>query len=122
MMPVNLYQSDVHLMPDAELETLSAELREAYCTNDEDGYDWWCDDAAENRYDAMRAEIRRRWELANRRGLRPLTPSILAKSVLETLQNGFKFNRHISNELDAEFTGKKIGQTMTVRKPYRFGV
>jgi hypothetical protein len=118
---MNLYQQDVRTLTDEELKVLSAELQEAYyCTSyDEDYGDCsdWSDDDAETRYGEMQAEIHRRY-------FESLTPEQQAKargaSVLEMLKTNLVFAGRVNQAFDAEFSGKKIGDTFTIRKPTRY--
>jgi hypothetical protein len=130
MQAVNLYQSSVRSLSDAELETLSAELAAEYqesytlpceCCSDTE----WTDEAAEARYSAMRAEIRRRWEVANpeaaarwRKDLQVFVPQ-MGRILLENLRASAVMARNMNREMDGEFASKahKVGDTITVRRP-----
>ena len=110
---VNLYQSDVRSLSDAELEMLSGELQEEYCRGSEEEY--WLDDAAEARYYEMHREQHRRFVLAHP-DWKPLIPSEWTKAFFESM----RFNLEMLNEtFNAEFTEGKIGGVITVRQPVR---
>ncbi len=125
---INAYQSDVQFLSDQELSDLSEELYDC-CTetvSTEDGWDSdtaWVDDASQNRYREMCAEIERRWEIQNpeeaqrKRDLRDQFNKFYGPMMLETLKGTFE----ISRNLDREFAqGKKIGDTFIVKRPCRF--
>jgi hypothetical protein len=114
----NLYQSDVRSLSDDELEALSEELAEEYrCSGYEE--DYWTDDAAETRYWQLHTEARRRWEISNPE-LAAISRAFIApmvKSILESIEAGLLVAKAMSPKFRGEF---KIGDTVTVRKPYRF--
>jgi hypothetical protein len=119
------YPSDVKLLSDEELDTLSAELAEAYLSSNDDGDAYWSCDDAENRYAEMQAEIsRRRWDR--------LTPEeqaaekerfkAIMASTLETLNDHFQFSANINRDFDSIFSKHgKIGDTIKVKMPTRYG-
>ena len=114
---VNLYQSDVRALSDAELETLSAELEEAYQrSGEEEGY--WLDDDAETRYWEMHAEMHRRYCLEHPEWKPPPLSEVTALC-LRVLGENLVLAREVSRQYDAEFGGK-VGDMVTIQKPYRF--
>lgn len=118
------YPTPVTELSDEELETLSAELEEAYQSSDEDGFGYWSDDDAEQRYDAMKAETWRRFLLANPDYVAPPTSEllkVLTRNALECLQR----NIQSSSRIEAAFVVsgvRKIGDTINVRRPVGFRV
>ena len=116
-MEINPYPSDVCALSDEELKILSAELQEAYEVNGEDDWDYWTDDAAENRYHEMLQEIYRRFMLANP-DWRPPTPNEFSLTVLATLKDSLCFARRVNEAFERECPGK-IGDAIEVRRPTR---
>lgn len=128
---VNLYQSSVRKMSDAELQTLSAELEEEYRQYDRDE-DYWADDAAEARHSEMRREIwRRDWAAKHPddpEGLtyrRPELPHLTAMA-LEFMRRDcrcFQFFATPGVVVGAAAESeRKIGATITVRMPVKYRV
>lgn len=123
-MTVDLYQSDVRALSDADLEKLSGELYEEYvesftlpcecCTDSE-----WTNEAAEARYDAMRAEIRRRWDLANPEAAARfgIMQQWMGAVMLDILKHSFYVSRSFN---DGQGRGLSIGEDVQVRTPVRF--
>ena len=120
------YSQDVRTLTDEELKTLSEEMNEAFVRPNDDGDADWIDSEAEDRYWEMCSEIeRRRWEA--------LTPEQqeaevrargeFTRAALEVLANNLKLNLLNLPTLDAGFGARvpKIGATITVREPPRWG-
>ena len=113
---VNLYQSDVRALSDAELETLSAEMEEAYQrSGEEEGY--WLDDDAETRYWEMHAEMNRRYCLEHPEWKPPPLSEVTALC-LRVLGENFVLAREVRQRFDAEFSGK-VGDTYRVARHFR---
>ncbi len=125
MLTTPAYTQDVATFSDAELEFLSAEMQEAFETRGYDGDAEWTDDEAEARYFQMRDE-------KNRRHPRPPSPfdEINRRYIGEFLK---QFGRSIElsaivagdtaradQVARAVAAGPKIGETVQIRKPYRF--
>lgn len=109
------YYQDVTTFTDEELNALSAEMQEAFEHNDGEG-GYWSDDEAETRYYEMQAELRLR---------HPRVPgpfdAVIKYYCGETLK-ALARSIDLSHAADAAFVAGnlKIGETLTVRKPYRF--
>lgn len=117
------YPSPVESLSAEELKVLSAELEEAFCSESRDGDTWWCDEDAEHRYDAMKAEEWRRFLLANPDYVPPKASelvSMMTRDALNYLQNNVALTRSISDRFHTEFAGIKVGQSISIRKPAKF--
>lgn len=134
-MMTNLYQSDVKLLSDEELETLSEELYEAYhvssVNDDGDDADWWEEDpdpwiktGAEDRYYQMRTEIYRRWEINHPEEVERNRQfrGVFVKEVLASLGRSMSLAAEVNESFSEMFTGRtpKIGDTIIFKKPYRY--
>ena len=109
------YQTDVRTLTDEELRLLSEEL-ETECLHSYGDDEWWDDSEAEGRYYEMQREIRRRWELANP-GRKSASPSALSAVMLDRMSLTIAFAREVNREFQRSM---KTGNTVTVRKPWRF--
>ena len=120
---MKLYSSDVRLLSDEELETFSTEIAEAYEREDHDGFTYWLDDEAGERFWAMHAE-------QQRRRLARMTPEELAKYkadmaafskiTLEVMANNIGAVIRVSQDYEQAFSGSKIGDTLHIRTPARY--
>ena len=110
------YPSDVRTLSDEELPILIKEIEEAYCHASDDG-DWWADEEAEQRWREMYAEMdRRSWER--------MTPEEREKYEAEVKAFAKRALRVLLSQstCDSLFPkgGRKIGDTVKVRKPQRY--
>jgi len=106
------YFTPVGELSNADLETLSEEIREAYCLGGEE--DFWTDDEAEERYYAMAREQNRRFRLAHPEYEPPALGEVTKMVLLGSLQSIL-----IAKEIDSAYSCK-IGDVVSVRKPLRF--
>ncbi len=119
------YPSDVSLLSDEELETLSAELVEAYQSTNDDGDEWWCSHDAEDRYHEMQGEIRRRgWDAMSPQEQQKYKDEVanFAKVALEVLHHNTGLSTgKVNRDFESMFSkGDKIGDGFKIRRPPRF--
>ncbi len=114
------YSQDVTTFSDAEIESLSAEMQEAFERPGYDGDSYWSDDEAETRYYEMRDELRRRHP-------RPPDPldEVLNRYLGECMKSLYcSLDTARSMEASSDFLyaspgqWPKIGETIQVRVPY----
>lgn len=119
-MNMTAYPTNVRTLTDEELKTLSAELSEAYEQSGED-YAFWTDDDAETRYYEMLGEIRRRWAEANPElaAKQSKTVGEIGKQFMQAMCGQLSVARDVNREYDRAFSGPKIGDNITVRRPSR---
>lgn len=115
------YTQDVTTLSDQELEALSAEMQEAYERPGYDGDSEWTDDEAETRYHEMQRELRRRHPRPPHRFDGVLNYYIAEG--MKAIAHSIEFTRSMA-ESDADFARGdkwKVGDTIQIRKPVRFG-
>ena len=118
------YPSDVSLLSDEELETLSAELVEAYQSTNDDGDEWWCSHDAEDRYHEMQGEIRRRgWDAMSPEEQQKWKDEAgsFTKIALDVMRSTAAAMAKVNLDFESMFSkGDKIGDGFKIRRPPRF--
>lgn len=115
MLSIPAYTQDVATFTDAELETLSAEMQEAYEHPGYDGDSYWCDNEAETRYFEMRREL-------DRRHPRPPHPldavmDFYLRESMKSLAQSIEFSALVASGAGSN---RLIGESFALRSPVRF--